>query len=72
MPKMYKIVTYVVDWEEFGGDMWCDVIENRIGCGGTCAHANCFPVEESEPFEWDDDLKINYRSATIEDFEDYF
>jgi hypothetical protein len=29
-------------------------------------------VEESEEFEWDDDLKINKTNATVEDFEEYF
>lgn len=72
MPKMYKIIAYVVDWEGFGGDMWCDEIENTIGNGGTCAHANCFTVGEAKPFEWDDDLDINSRLASVDDFEKYF
>lgn len=70
--KMYKIVAYVVDWEEFGGEMWCDVINEKIGSGATAAHANCFMVDEAKPFEWDDDLKINQRSATMNDFEELF
>lgn len=70
--KMYKIVTYVVDWEEFGGKMWCDVIESEINNGGTEALANCFAIDTSESFEWDDDLKINQYSATLDDFEEYF
>lgn len=72
MPKIHKIITYVVDWEEFGGDMWCDEIENTIGNGSTCADATCFCVKESEHFEWDDDLDINSRLASADDFEKYF
>lgn len=70
--KMYKIVAYVVDWEEFGGEMWCDVINEKIGGGATAAHATCFAIDEAKPFEWDDDLKINQRSATMNDFEEHF
>ena len=72
MAKMYKIITYVVDWEEFGGNMWCDEIENTINNGSTSACANCFHIEESKPFEWDDDLKINSCLASVDDFEKYF
>ena len=72
MPKIYKIIAYVVDWEEFGGNVWCNEIENIIGNGSTCASANCFHIEESKPFQWDDDLKINSRLASVDDFEKYF
>ena len=72
MPKIYKIIAYVVDWEEFGGNMWCNAIENTISNGSTSAYANCFHVEESKPFKWNDNLKINSRLASIDDFEKYF
>ena len=72
MAKMYKIITYVVDLEEFGGNMWCNEIENTIDNGITNAYASCFHIKESKPFKWDDDLKINSCLASIDDFEKYF
>lgn len=72
MAKMCKIIAYVVDLEECGGNMWCDEIESAIDNGSTSAYASCFHIEESKPFKWDDDLKINSSLASVDDFEKYF
>ena len=72
MAKIYKIIAYVVDWEECSDNMWCNEIENTISNGSTSAYANCFHIKESKPFQWDDGLKINSRLASVDDFEKYF
>ena len=72
MAKIYKIIAYVIDCEESGGNIWCNEIENSVDNGSTNAYANCFHTEESKPFQWDDDLKINSRLASVDDFEKYF
>ncbi|MFK7678721.1 hypothetical protein ACI3ER_11825 [Bacillus sp. Wb] len=72
MAKAYKAEIYIVDSEEdihdsdqlktelkkFGSRLWVDL--------------QIASIEESEEFEWHDDLRINHRDATIGDYKAYF
>ncbi|MGG4434497.1 hypothetical protein AAXE64_08045 [Priestia megaterium] len=72
MAKAYKAEIYIVDSEEeiqdldqlkaefkkFGSRLWVDLQIAKIA--------------ESDKFEWDENLRINQRDATIEDYKAYF
>jgi hypothetical protein len=72
MAKAYKAEIYIVDSEEdiqdldqlktefkkFGSRLWVDL--------------QVATIEESEKFEWEENLRINQRDANIEDYKAYF
>lgn len=68
MSRVYRVSMFVTDIE---GD---NIIENLIksGLNRYDLYPEFIEVEESEDFEWDDDLAINRCDSTKEDFEEYF
>ncbi|AHZ10155.1 hypothetical protein NIGALANA_144 [Bacillus phage Nigalana] len=67
MAKVHKVLMYVTDYEEFSAEQVAQEIKRTL-------QRSEFSVlierhEESPPFEWDDDLKINYADETAEDYE---
>lgn len=73
MAKIYKVSLYITDYNEEYKDgehlksELTDCIYDELWAG-----VDQFEVEESEKFEWDDDLAINKINAKKEDFEAYF
>lgn len=73
MAKLYKLEVYVTDMNDtfIDGEDVVDSIEMYLGDRfGASVHK--IKVEETKEFEWDDDLRINYRDATTEDFDKQF
>lgn len=70
MAKIYKVEMYIVDYNsEFEDtDHIHPYIEDWYG-GVSTKVAN---TQESDEFEWEDDLKINKVDASVEDYEEYF
>ncbi|MFS0905676.1 hypothetical protein AB3N02_21770 [Priestia aryabhattai] len=72
MAKVYRVTMFVSD---ANGDMQ-DAENLKEQLEQVADRLDVFfdhiEVEESEEFEWDDDLKINKTNATVEDFEEYF
>ncbi|ASR79654.1 hypothetical protein KAMFAM_160 [Bacillus phage Kamfam] len=74
MAKVHKVVLYLVDahgdydWhsEENMKDEVENALENKLG-----VEIHIDSVKSSEEFYWDNDLKINHKSATSEDHEEY-
>lgn len=68
MAKVFKVSMYVTDYNDFYQDG--EHLENDLELYD--GSINCVEIEESEEFEWKDEIKINYLDATKEDFEAYF
>lgn len=72
MAKVYKVEIYLTNYGEnidSMGDLKLnlkDALEDRFD---SILHVS--KIQESEEFEWHDDLKINNVSATTEDYEKY-
>ena len=68
MAKVFKVSMYITD----SSGMYQDKVylENELQFDD--ASTDFVEIEESEEFEWEDELKINYSNATKEDFEAYF
>ena len=74
MAKVYKVTMYLVDangYYDFDEDN--EYLKSDIEY--SLERRNVFPavanVQESEVFEWHDDLKINGMSSSFDDYEDY-
>lgn len=71
MAKVYVVLSYITDYN----DQFDDTEELKslleysldMGAGVHVSH-----IEESNEFEWNDDLPINQNKATTEDYEKYF
>lgn len=73
MARVYKVSFYLTDYnEEFHNDV--DLLKMKIQetVEGMWIGVSHLKLNESEKFEWDDELKINMIDSTEEDFEKYF
>lgn len=72
MARVYKVSFYVADYNDHygAGEMFKENLEVQLEHMDVLAkHVE---VEESEEFEWEDDLAINKTKATKKDFQEYF
>lgn len=71
MAKIYKIVAYVVDASDDFETVedFVNYVNNTIRYGGDL---QSFGSETSREFEWEDDIDVNHRGCTQEQFEKYF
>lgn len=70
MAKVYKVEMYVVDANEEFGDV--DHIKPYLEDWHRWVMTDVTGIQESDEFEWEDDLKINKVNASVEDYEEYF
>lgn len=68
MSRIHKLELYIVDTNDLYGETenLITLFDNYTDCMFKVVHS------ESKEFEWDDDLKINYTNAKVEDYEEYF
>lgn len=72
MARVYKVSFYVSDYNEHyqAGEIFKENLEAQL------ERMDVLPshieVQESEEFEWEDDLAINRVDATRKDYEEYF
>lgn len=72
MAKIYKLSFYITDYNEEYEDrehLKYNLIDHIDHLGVGTDHLE---IQESEEFEWDDDLIINKIDSGKEDFEVYF
>lgn len=69
MATLHKLELYLIDFD----DNW-EVMKSSLESVADKADLSyeIASHEQSEEFEWDDDLKINKLDCTIEDYEEYF
>ena len=74
MAKVHKVTVYLVDangeYDEYTPKEMADLAAQALDIRLDIT-AKCTRVQSSEEFEWDDDLDINNRDASKEDFEEY-
>lgn len=72
MAKVTKLEVYIVDYadEYQDAESFIDELKELIR-NQMWVQVAIGDVKESEEFEWNDDLKINKTSSTIEDLEEY-
>jgi len=68
LAKIYKVSAYLIDYN----DEYYDKFELSEKLEDLCVGLDCLEIQESENFEWDDELLINKIDAEKEDFEVYF
>ena len=68
MAKVFRVSMYITDVSGMYQDK--KYLENELQFDD--AFTTFVEIEESEEFEWEDEIKINYSNATREDFEAYF
>jgi hypothetical protein len=64
---MHKLEVYVIDFEDYGPDEAVAAIE-----GNDDVHAHVKLVETADIGEWHDNHHLNFSSADVEDFRQYF
>lgn len=69
MPKIHKVTLYLTDFEEMDKRNIEVVLERMADREDMSLHIA--KQNESEVFEWDDNLFINKRDANADDFEAY-
>lgn len=69
MAKVHKVELYLIDANSMYGntEQLLDYLLDR-----TDINYRVKSQQESEEFEWEDDIAINYGDATIDDYEEYF
>ncbi|AOZ61764.1 hypothetical protein BJ4_141 [Bacillus phage BJ4] len=68
MAKVHKVTMYITDFEEFDEEEIESYVRRAI-LQGLDDNPMIDSIESSAPFEWDDDIRINYTDAKIEDYE---
>ncbi len=72
MAKVYKVALYIIDYDEMYQDRKHLQSGLKEQLGNLWVGVDHLEIEESEEFEWDDDLVINKTNAKKEEFEAYF
>lgn len=75
MAKVHKMVIYLIDangdYDHFEEGLLAEYVKESLEMKLDVTTA-VTKSQSSKEFEWDDDLKINNRAATIADYEEYF
>lgn len=73
MAKIYKVSVFITDYNDDyqNVDHFQSELQERLE-ETLWAGVDHLEVQESDEFEWDDDLEVNKTTATKEAFEEYF
>jgi hypothetical protein len=63
--KIHKFEVYVLDFEEYGSEVYKEIIENEIDMTKVLYQGS------SSDIEWTDDHVLNKKTATIETWRKY-
>ena len=74
MAKVYKVTLYAVDPNDYYDNAlhFYNQMISREDRSNVYFKADKDDLFTSDEFEWKDDIPINYRDASKEDFEKYF